>query len=67
MKIAVLFDEEGLARSCTGFELDPDKHYLSQFVGSGNCTLADVRDVDLSGFDAVWASPPCRFRSYEIE
>jgi len=71
MRIAVLFDGAGLARfgleqaghECHGFELDPWKHYLSTFIGSGNCTLADATKVDLSGYDAVWASPPCQLRS----
>lgn len=71
MRIAVLFDGAGLARlgleqaghECVGVEIDPVKHYLSQYVGSGNCVLADARDFLLVGFDAVWASPPCQQRS----
>ena len=75
MRVAVLFDGAGLARlgleqaghECVGVELHPWKHYLSSFVGSGNSVLMDATKFDLSGFDAVWASPPCSTRSTAIK
>src|SRR6266568_2395392 len=68
MKIVVLFDGAGLARQgleqagheCIGVELDPAKHHLSQFVGSGNCILGDATEFDVSGYDGIWLSPPCQ-------
>lgn len=71
MKIVILYDGAGLARlgleqaghECVGVELDPWKHHLSKFVGSGSCILGDALKFDTSGYAAVWASPPCQKRS----
>ena len=55
---------EQAGHTCTGIEIDPQKHLLGLSVGSGNCLHADAREVDLSAYDAIWASPPCQLRSF---
>lgn len=74
--ILVLFDGAGLARlgleraghTCIGVELDPVMHHLGRFVGSEDaCILGDVHDMELDGYDAIWASPPCQKRSTAIK
>ena len=71
LNILVLYDGAGLARlgleqaghTCSGVELNPIKHEMGQYVGSGNCILGDVLELPDSfyaPFDAFFSSPPCQ-------
>lgn len=69
--IAVLFDGAGLSRlgltraghDCTGYELNETMAYLSNILCNKPAIIGDVRDYDYDQYDAIWASPPCKFWS----